>query len=142
MHMTSPVPFRTIFLPYPRSLFLVPLPQSKMFEAWMGMKGLHTLQRHRILKVIWYGQGWHRFKPVPHFDRGKMVFLPLSVKIRNRFWSCQIFGMSEEGISAISAVYLVAGKFLRGLLNFQLPTPFLQWCRPQVGFPAPFLQRR
>ena len=108
----------------------------------MRMKGLRTLQRHRILKVIWYGQGWHRFKPVPHFDRGKMVFLHLLVKIRSRFWSCQIFGMSEEGISAISTVCLVAGKFLRGLFNFQLPTPFLQWCRSQVGFPAPFLQRR
>ena len=55
-----------------------------MLEAWVGMKGLHPLQRHRILmilKVIWYGQGWHRFKPVPCFDRGKMVFLLLSVKI-------------------------------------------------------------
>jgi len=125
LHMTSPVPFRTIFLPYPRSLFLVPLPQSKMFEAWMGMKGLRTLQRHRILKVIWYGQGWHRFKPVLRLDRRKMVFLLLLVKIRSRFWSCQIFGMSEKGISAISAVCLVAGKFLRGLPNFRLPAPFL-----------------
>ena len=118
------------------------LPQSKMFEAWMGMRGLRTLQRYRILKVTWFRQGWHRFKPVPRFDRGKMVLLPLSVKIWSRFWSCQIFGMSEEGISAISAVCLVAGKFSRGLLNFRLPTPFLQWCRPQVGFLAPFFQQR
>uniref|UniRef100_A0A7N2KQS8 Senescence-associated protein n=2 Tax=Quercus TaxID=3511 RepID=A0A7N2KQS8_QUELO len=105
-----------------------------MLEAWVGMKDLYPLQRHRILKVVWYGQGWHRFKPVLRFDRGKMVFLPLLVKIRSRFWSCQIFGMSEEGISAIIAVCLVAGKFSRGLLNFRLPAPFLQRCRPHVGF--------
>ena len=70
-----------------------------MLEAWVGMMGLCPLQRHQILmilKVIWYGQGWHRFKPVPRFDKGKMVFLPLLVKIRSRFWSCQIFGMSED----------------------------------------------
>ena len=55
-----------------------------MLEAWVGMKGLYPLQRHRILmilKVMWYGQGWHRFKHVPGFDKGKMVFLPLSAKI-------------------------------------------------------------
>ena len=113
-----------------------------MLEAWVGMKGLYPFQRHRILKVVWYGQGWHKFKPVLRFDRGKMVFLSLLVKIRSRFWSCQIFGMSEERISAISTVCLVAGKFSRGLPNFRLPAPFLQRCRPQVGFPAPFLQRR
>ena len=121
------------------------LPQSKMFEAWVGMKGLHTLQRHRILmilKVMWYGQGRHRFKSVPRFDKGEMVFLPLSVKIRSRFWSHQIFSVSEERISAISAVCLVAGKFLWRLLNFRFPAPFLEWCGPQVGFPAPFLQLR
>jgi len=96
-----------------------------MFEAWIGMKGLRTLQRHRILKVIWYGQGWHRFKPVLRLDRRKMVFLLLLVKIRSRFWSCQIFGMSEEGISTISTVCLVAGKFLWGLPNLKLLAPFL-----------------
>ena len=58
-----------------------------MFEARVGMKDLYPLQRHRILKMIWYGQGWHRFKPVLCFDRGKMVFLFLLVKIRSRFWS-------------------------------------------------------
>ena len=103
----------------------------------MGMKGLYPLQRHRILmilKVMWYGQGWHRFKLVPCFDKGKMVLLPLSAKIRSRFWSCQSFGMSEERISAINAVCLVAGKFLRGLLNFRFPAPFLQRYRPLVGF--------
>ena len=55
-----------------------------MFEAWVGMKGLHTLQRHQILTILgvmWYAQGRHRFKSVLHFDKGEMAFLPLSVKI-------------------------------------------------------------
>ena len=56
-----------------------------MLEAWVGMKGLYPFQRHRILKVIWYKQGGHRFKPILRFDRGKMVFLSLLVKIRSRF---------------------------------------------------------
>ena len=90
--MNFPVSFRIILLPpYLRSPFLVPFCfQSKMFEAWVGMKGLHTLQRHRILmilKVMWYGQERHRFKSVPRFDKGEMVFLPLSIKIRSRYWS-------------------------------------------------------
>ena len=95
-----------------------------MFEAGMGVKGLRALQGDRILRVIRCGQGWHRFEPVLRFDRGKSALLPLLVKIRSRFWSCQVFGMSEEEISTISTVYLVAGKFLRGLPNFRLPALF------------------
>ena len=116
-----------------------------MFEAWVGMKGFHTLQRHRILmilKVMWYGQGRHRFKSIPRFDKGEMVFFPLSVKIRSRYWSHKILGASEVRFSAISAVCFITGMILWRLINFRLPTPFLQLCRPQVGFPAPFLQRR
>ena len=48
-----------------------------MLVAWVGMKGLHPLQRHltlMMLKVMWYGQGWHRFKPVPCFDKGRWYF--------------------------------------------------------------------
>ena len=61
-----------------------------MFEAWVEMKGLPTLQRHRILmilKVMWYGQRRHRFKSVPRFDKREMVFPPHLVKIRSRYWS-------------------------------------------------------
>ena len=111
----------------------------------MGMKDLHTFQRHRILmilKVMWYGQGRHRFKLVPRFDKGEMVFLPLSVKIRSRYWSHQILSASEARFSAISAVCFIAGMILWRLINFRLLAPFLQLCRPQVGFPAPFLQQR
>src|SRR6266702_3583673 len=99
-----------------------------MFEARVGEKELSPPQRRRVLlrlKRVMYGQRRHKFKRIFQFDRGERAFLPLLVKIRSRFWSCQIFGMSEEGISAISAVCLVADKFLRGLPNFWLPAPFL-----------------
>ena len=49
------------------------LPQSNMFEAWVGMEGLYPLQRHRMLpipKVMWFGQGRHRFKTITRFDKG------------------------------------------------------------------------
>ena len=91
---------------------------------------------------MWYGQGRHRFKSVSRFDKGKMIFLPLSVKIRSRYWSHQILGASEARFSAISAVCFIAGMILWRLINFRLPAPFLQLCQLQVGFPAPFLQRR
>ena len=38
-----------------------------------------------------------------------MVSLPLSVKIRNRYWSHQILGASEVRFSTISAVCSIAG---------------------------------
>ena len=116
-----------------------------MFEAWVEVEEPYPPQRHRILprlKVVRSGQGRHRFKVTSRLDKVGTVPPPLSVKIRSRFWSHQIFGVSEERISATSAVCLVAGKFLWRLLNFRLPAPFLQLCWPQVGFPAPFLQRR
>ena len=101
------------------------------------MKDLHLLQRHRILlrlKVMWSGQGRHRFKIILRFDKGKMVFLPLSVKIRSRYWSHQILGASEVRFSAISAVCSIAGVVIQRLINFRLPAPFLLRCKPQVGF--------
>uniref|UniRef100_A0A7N2KRW9 Calcineurin-like phosphoesterase domain-containing protein n=1 Tax=Quercus lobata TaxID=97700 RepID=A0A7N2KRW9_QUELO len=121
------------------------LPQSDMFEAWVGMKGLHPPQRHRILsilKVVWSGQGRHRFKTVLRFDKGEMVFLSLSVKIRSRYWSHQILGASEARFFSISAVCFIAGVITWRLINFRLPAPFLQRCWLQDGFPAPFLQQR
>ena len=102
----------------------------------MEVEELHPPQRHRTLprlKVVWSEQGRHRFKVTSRLDKVGTVPPPLSVKIRSRFWSYQIFGVSEERISAISAVCLVAGKFLWRLLNFRFPAPFLQRCRPEAG---------
>ena len=99
-----------------------------MLEAGLGKKELSPPQRRHVLlrlKVVRYGFRRRKFKGAFRFVIGERVFFPLLVKIRNRFWSCQIFGMSEEGISAISAVCLVAGKFLWGLPNLRLLAPFL-----------------
>ena len=83
-----------------------------MLEARVGVKGLHPPQRHRVLprlKVMWSGQGRHRFKVILRFDKGEMVFLPLSVKIQSKYWSHQILGASEVRFSAISAICSIAG---------------------------------
>ena len=111
-----------------------------MFEARVGEEELSPPQRRHVLlrlKRMVYGQRRHKFKGILPFDRREKMLRPLLVKIRNRFWSCQIFGMSEEGIFAISAVCLVAGKFLRGPPNLRLPAPFLQMvlARGQVLWP-------
>ena len=99
-----------------------------MFEARVREKELSSPRRRRVLpklEGVMHGPRKHKLKRNLHFDGGGGVSPPLSVKIRSRFWSCQTFGMSEEGISTISTVYLVAGKFWRGLPNFRLPAPFL-----------------
>ena len=44
-----------------------------------------------------------------HFDKVEMVSLPLSVKIRSKHQSHQIFGVSEVSFSVISVVYFIAG---------------------------------
>ena len=83
-----------------------------MFEVRVGVKELHPPQRHRTLprlKVMRSRQGRHRLKIIFHFDKAGMVSLPLSVKIRSRFWSHQILGASEVRFSAISAVCSIAG---------------------------------
>ena len=95
-----------------------------MFEAWVEMKDPHPLQRHRILprlKVMWSGQGRHRFKIILRFDKGEMVFLLLSVKIRSRYWSHQILGASEVRFSVISTVCSIAG--VANMEAHQLPAP-------------------
>ena len=99
-----------------------------MFEARVREKETPPTRRHRALprpEGVIYGPRKRKLKRKLHFYGGGRVSPPLSVKIRSRFWSYQIFGMSEEGISTISTVYLVAGKFLRGLPKFRLPAPFL-----------------
>ena len=138
--------FRIVTLcPYPVPSSGVIFPLRRMFEASVEMEELNPPQRHRTLprrKVVWSRQGRHRFKVSSRLDMVGMVPSHLLVKIRSRFWSRQMFGVSEERFSAISAVCLVAGKFWCRLLNFRLPAPSLRRCGPQVGLPAPFLQLR
>ena len=118
-------------------------PECEMFEAWV--KELHPPQRHRTppkLKVVWLGQGRHRFKVSSRLDMVGTIPPPLSVKIRSRFWSYQIFGVLEERFSSLCAICFFAGMILWRLINFRLPAPFLQRCQPEVGLSAPFLLRR
>jgi len=99
-----------------------------MFEARIGAKELSPPQKRCVflrLQIVRYRPRRRRLKRISQFERGERMFLLLLVKIRSRFWSCQIFGMPEEGISAISAVCLVAGKLLRGLPNCRLPASLL-----------------
>ena len=90
----------------------------------MGVKELHPPQRHRTpprLKVVRSRQGRHRLKMIFRFDKVGMVSLPLSVKIRSRYWSHQILGASEVRFSAISAVCSIAG--VANMEAHQLPAP-------------------
>ena len=106
-------------------------PLCNMFETRVGVRELHPPQRRWVLprlKVAWSGQGRHRFKIIFRLDKGEMVFLPLSVKIRSRYWSHQILGASGVRFSAISAVCSIAGVVTWRLINFRLPAPFLQRC--------------
>ena len=83
-----------------------------MFEAWVGVKELHPPQKDWTLprlKMVRSGQGRHRLKIIFRLDKVGMVPLPLSVKIRSRFWSYQILGVSEVRFFAISAVCSIAG---------------------------------
>ena len=109
-----------------RSLSL--LPEFIMFEARVGEKELSPPRRRRVLLrlgVVSYGQMRRKFKGALRFVRGERVFPPFLVKIQSMFCSRQDFGVLEERFSAISAVCLVAGKFLRGLPNFRLPASFM-----------------
>ena len=108
-----------------------------MSEARVEEKELFPPRKRRVLlrlKVVRYGHKKHKFKRILRFDRGERVFLPLLVKIRSRFCSCQNFGVSEERFSAISVSALLQANFWWKLLNFRLPAPFLQRCKAQVGF--------
>ena len=99
-----------------------------MLEARLRKKELSPPQRRHVfrrLRVVRHGPRRRKFKGAFHFVMGERAFPPFLVKIRSRFWSCQVFGMSEEEISAISAVCPVAGKFLWGLPNLRLLAPFL-----------------
>ena len=118
-------------------------PECDMFKA--RVKELHPPQRHRTLpklKVVWSGQGRHRLKVSSRLDMVGTTPPPLLVKIRSRYLSYQIFGMSEDRFSSLSVVCFFAGTILWRLINFRLPTPFLQHGQPGVRLSAPFLLQR
>uniref|UniRef100_A0A7N2QX25 Uncharacterized protein n=1 Tax=Quercus lobata TaxID=97700 RepID=A0A7N2QX25_QUELO len=99
-------------------------PPSNMFEARVGMKDLHPLQRHRILpklKVLRSRQGRHRLKIILRLVEVGMISLPLSVKIRSRDRLHQILGATAVRFSVISAICSIAN--VANMEAHQLPTP-------------------
>ena len=80
---------------------------SDMFEAKVGVKGPHPLQKHWVsprLKMARSGQERQRLKTFLPFDKaGKKPLLPLT-KIRSRCWSHQIFGAIALGFLIVSII--------------------------------------
>ena len=78
-----------------------------MFEARVGVKEPHPLQRHWVflrLKIARSGQGRQRLKVVLCFRKVGAMPPPLSVKIRSRCWSRQIFGVTAVGCLVVSTI--------------------------------------
>ena len=78
-----------------------------MFEARVGVKEPHSLQKHQVLprlKMARSGQGRQRFKTVLHFHEVGAMPPLLSVKIRSRCWSRQTFGATAVGFLVVSTI--------------------------------------
>ena len=89
-----------------------------MFEAKVGVKEPHPLQKHWVsprLKMVQSGQVRWRLKIVFPFHKAGEKSLPPSAKIRSRCWSCQIFGVTTMG-------FLIVGT-IRSLLSAANMTP-------------------
>ena len=109
-----------------------------MFEALVGVKEPHPLQRHRILpklKVVRSGQGRHKLKTILRFYKVGVISLPLSVKIRSRYWPHQILGVTAIRFPIVSAIRSIAS--VANMEAYQLPV----WPPANTPLPAPFLQR-
>ena len=73
----------------------------------MGVKEPHPLQRHQVLprlKMARSGQGRQKLKTAFHFHKVGAMPPPLSVKIRSRCWSRQIFGVTAAGFLVVSII--------------------------------------
>ena len=82
-----------------------------MFKARVGVKEPYSLQRHWILpklKVARSGRGRHRLKTILCFYKVGAISPPLSVKIRSRYWSRQIFGAIAVGFPVASTIRSIA----------------------------------
>ena len=80
---------------------------SDMFEAKVGVKEPHPLQKHWVsprLKMVQSEQGRRRLKIVlPFHKAGEKPPLP-SAKIRSRCWSRQIFGTTAMGFLIVGTI--------------------------------------
>ena len=111
----------------------------------MGVKDPHSFQRHWVspsLRMAWPGQGRQRLKTVLRFHKVGVIPPPLSVKIRSRYWSRQIFGATAVEFPVISTSRSIASAtnmeahqlLVWPPMNTPLPAPFLQRCYSPVKF--------
>ena len=79
-------------------------PQSNMFGARVGMKEPHPLQKQWVspnLRMARSGQRRQRLKTVLRSHKVGAGPLPLSVKIRSRYWLRQTFSATAVGFPVI-----------------------------------------
>ena len=92
-----------------------------MFEAKVGVKGPHPLQKHWVsprLKMARSGQGRRRLKTALPFHKARERPPPPSAKIQSRCWPHQIFGVTAMGFLIVSTI--------RSPLNVANMTPACQ----------------
>ena len=81
---------------------------SDMFEAKVGVKEPHPLQKHWVsprLKMARSRQGRRRLKTVlPFHKAGEKPPPPPSAKIQSRCWLHQIFGATELGLLIVGTI--------------------------------------
>ena len=80
---------------------------SDMFEAKVGVKGPHSLQKHWVsprLKIARSGQGRRRLKIVLLFHKAGEKPPPPSATIRSRCWSRQIFDATAMGFLIVGTI--------------------------------------
>ena len=78
-----------------------------MFEARVGVKEPHPLQKHWVflsLRMARSGQGRQRLKTALRFHKMEAIPPPLSVKIRSRYWSRQIFDATALGLLIVGTI--------------------------------------
>ena len=80
---------------------------SDMFEAKVGVKGPHPLQKHWVsprLKMARSGQGRRRLKTALPFRKAREKPPFPSAKIRSKHWSHQIFGAAALGFLIVGTI--------------------------------------
>ena len=125
-----------------------------MFEARMGMKEPHPLQKHWVLprlRMARSGQGRQRLKTALRFHKVGAIPPPLLAKIRSKCWLRQIFGAIAVGFLVVSTIRSIASAanmapscqesgLMRGLsipTSFSLPSLVSFSSSPTSFFPSP-----
>ena len=125
-----------------------------MFEARVGVKEPHLLQKHWVsprLKIARSGQGRRRLKIVLLFHKAGEKLPPPSAKIRSRCWSRQIFGATAMGFLIVGTIRSLSSaanmtpacqesELMRGLgipASSSLPSLVPPFASASSSFPSP-----